>query len=145
MTIAASFFRSNQLTILFREGFSKLYAGIGPALILTINPGLEFTIMESLKDFYTDKTGKTKLSSSVNFVIAAMGKIGATLSTYPYILAKVRMQNSGETSMLTLVSKMFAETGVLGFYSGMQIQLIKSITFATTRNVMKELLLGWSK
>ena len=123
---------------MYREGFSKLYAGIGPALILTVNPGIEFTIIESLADFYKEKTNQKRLGGLATFIISAIGKICATLVTYPYILSKVRMQNSGETNLFALVSKMISESGILGLYAGIQIQLLKSVMFACVRNLVKE-------
>ena len=107
-------------------------------MILTVNPGIEFTIIESLADFYKDKTNQKRLGGLATFIISAIGKIGATLVTYPYILSKVRMQNSGETNLFVLVSKMISESGILGLYAGIQIQLIKSVMFACVRNLVKE-------
>lgn len=119
-----------------REGFSRLYAGLGPSLILTINPGIEFMIVESLRDFWTSTIGQ--LDSSSTFTISAIAKIGATIMTYPYILAKVKMQNSGETNVMSLWQKLLKEGGIPALYTGLQIQLTKAVLFASLRNTAKE-------
>lgn len=94
-------------------------------------------IVETLKDFY-----RTKLSlqpnSAVTFSISAIAKIGATLCTYPYILAKVKMQNSGESSVFNVIKEIFKSGGFTALYVGIQIQLLKGVLFASIRNTAKE-------
>uniref|UniRef100_A0A7S4IVH3 Uncharacterized protein n=1 Tax=Vannella robusta TaxID=1487602 RepID=A0A7S4IVH3_9EUKA len=120
------------------EGLGRLYAGLGPSLVLTVNPGIEFMIMETLKDLYTSNVSVEEPASSVTFSISAIAKIGATILTYPLILAKVRMQNSGETNLFYLVAKMFKNGGITAMYTGLQIQLIKAVLFTSIRNTAKE-------
>ena len=105
--------------------------------MLTTNPGIEFTIIEALKDLYLRRLGRPT-GSLATFAISAASKIGATLATYPYILAKVRMENSGAPSALLLLSEVYSAEGLLGFYKGVQIQLIKAVLFTSFRNTIKQ-------
>lgn len=115
----------------------RLYAGLGPALILTINPGLEFMLVETLRDFYRSKFSQQP-TSSIIFIISAIAKIGATVLTYPSILAKVKMQNSGESNLFHVLKEIFKAGGFTAFYAGLQIQLFKAVLFASIRNTAKE-------
>jgi len=131
------------LEILKSEGIKNLYAGFGPALILTLNPGLEFMVLEWLTQQYNknfNKDGKPP-NSAVNFVKAALSKCVATLLTYPYILIKVRMQNSGSSGIAKVFFEILQTQGFFGLFAGIQIQLFKSVLFSSIRSVALEKIL----
>jgi adenine nucleotide transporter 17 len=98
--------------ILAKDGLSAFWRGIGPALVLVINPVLQYTVFEQLKNFLvTTRTQKLNASGLVTaaavltdwdfFVLGALSKLGemvelfcpldltfsvvATSVTYPYM------------------------------------------------------------
>lgn len=84
--------RQNVLrTILAEEGVAGFWKGIKPSLILCVNPAITYGSFEKIKQFVTATLG-LKLTPGVNFLIGALSKTLATIITYPYIMAKVRLQ-----------------------------------------------------
>ena len=113
---------STLLTLLNEEGPTALFAGVVPALVLVINPILQYTIFEQLKNMIEKKKGKG-ISPFIAFLLGALGKLFATSITYPYITVKSRMhvagREGGKESMTAAMSRIIREEGVKGLYSGM--------------------------
>ncbi|KAJ2353879.1 hypothetical protein GGH92_000386, partial [Coemansia sp. RSA 2673] len=104
--------------IIKEDGVLALWQGIIPALILVINPIIQYTAFEQLKN----KVERfRKLGSLDFFVLGAISKLAATSITYPYILLKSRMQlkqskNEGERydSLVDGLRKVIAQEGIAG-------------------------------
>jgi hypothetical protein len=105
--------------IIQEDGFLRLFAGVLPALVLVINPILQYTIFEQLKQ-YVEK--RRKVSAWDSFLIGALGKLAATTITYPYITVKSRAHvaaKGGEKiGMTATLKKIYKEEGVGGLYGG---------------------------
>ena len=67
--------------LLADEGFGALFAGVIPALVLVINPILQYTIFEQLKNVVEKRR---RLQPTDAFLLGALGKLIATGVTYPY-------------------------------------------------------------
>jgi TRAP-type C4-dicarboxylate transport system permease large subunit len=78
--------------IVREEGWTALWKGLGPALVLVVNPAITYGCTERLKHMWKVSKRKDALSAFEMFVIGALAKMLATVVTYPYIIAKVRMQ-----------------------------------------------------
>jgi hypothetical protein len=78
-------------TIFREEGVNGLWKGIQPSLVLCVNPAITYGSYEKIKQVVLT-TLKSKLTPGVNFIMGALAKTLATVLTYPYILAKVRLQ-----------------------------------------------------
>ncbi len=65
------------------EGIRGFFKGVVPALILVINPIIQYTVFEQLKAVI-EKT--RKLSNFDFFWLGAVSKLAATGITYPYML-----------------------------------------------------------
>lgn len=103
--------------IIDEEGPTGLWLGIKPGLVLTVNPAITYGLYERVKSMMLlahQKTGDTsgKLSPWATFTVGALSKTLATVVsrwsfshcrfvitllnhsqvTYPYIMAKVRIQ-----------------------------------------------------
>ena len=74
--------------ILHKEGIKAFWRGIGPALFLVINPVLQYTVFEQLKNLLVkrrtarlrlagNKTGVAVLSDVDFFLLGALSKLGA--------------------------------------------------------------------
>jgi len=69
---------------LFREGgIGQFFAGVIPALVLVINPILQYTIFEQLKNVL-ERRKKRSVTPQDAFFLGALGKLVATALTYPY-------------------------------------------------------------
>ena len=85
--------------ILRKDGLTAFWRGLGPALVLVMNPIIQYTVFEQLKNFLiTGRTAKLRASGAKNavavltdwdyFLLGAMSKLVATSSTYPYMCAE---------------------------------------------------------
>lgn len=104
------------------EGISGLWRGLNASLILTINPALTYGLFEQLKHYLPKRP--TPFQS---FLIGAFTKSVATVVTYPYILAKTRLQAGRENSVLGCLLKVLKQDGIPGMYEGLNEQLSKSV------------------
>jgi solute carrier family 25 (peroxisomal adenine nucleotide transporter), member 17 len=107
------------LQILREEGLSGFFAGVMPALVLVINPILQYTIFEQMKNAVEKRRRVTPKDS---FYLGAVGKLLATSITYPYITVKSRMHVAGKDGpkddMMTSLKRIVREEGVKGLYGG---------------------------
>jgi adenine nucleotide transporter 17 len=107
------------LALVRDEGFGRLFAGVMPALVLVINPILQYTVFEQLKNALEKKRRVTPKDA---FYLGALGKLLATSITYPYITVKSRMHVAGKDgpreSMLTTFKRIISEEGYKGLYGG---------------------------
>ncbi|KAJ3105541.1 ADP/ATP carrier protein [Phlyctochytrium bullatum] len=101
-------------TLLREDGVLALWKGLGPSLVLTVNPAITYGLFERLKGLYVERlarrrarmataaggdaatvaaaAGAVVLSTLETFLLGALTKALATVVTYPYIMAKVRLQ-----------------------------------------------------
>ena len=109
------------LALLRDEGPSALFAGVLPALVLVINPILQYTLFEQMKNAY-ERRKKTSATPSVAFVLGALGKLFATSITYPYITVKSRMHVAGQADkregVTAALRRVVREEGYSGPYKG---------------------------
>lgn len=109
------------LTLVKEEGPLALFSGVAPALVLVINPILQYTIFEQLKNRLEKKK---RITPTVAFLLGALGKLFATSITYPYITVKSRMhvagRDGGKEGMLDGMRRIVREEGYVGFYKGEQ-------------------------
>lgn len=110
------------LLALFREeGPTALFAGVLPALVLVINPILQYTIFEQLKDALEKRRGNVLPRDA--FFLGAIGKLLATSITYPYITIKSRMHvargDGPQDTIIGSLKKIVREEGWAGLYKGM--------------------------
>ncbi|OJA14681.1 hypothetical protein AZE42_02397 [Rhizopogon vesiculosus] len=133
-------------TILAKDGPKGFFRGLGPALVLVINPVLQYTVFEQLKNFLVKtRTAKMRargagsvvavLSDWDFFVLGALSKLVATSTTYPYIVIKSRLQAGKEhakqyRSSLDGLATILREEGIQGLYKGVGSKLIQSVLTA---------------
>ena len=107
------------LALLKEEGPQALFSGVVPALVLVINPILQYTIFEQLKNILEKKK---RITPTVAFMLGALGKLFATSITYPYITVKSRMhvagRDGGKEGMGAAMKRIIREEGAVGLYKG---------------------------
>ncbi|KAI8805058.1 mitochondrial carrier domain-containing protein [Cladochytrium replicatum] len=145
------------LEILRTEGFTSLWRGIRASLILTINPAITYGFYERLRTVYISRrrSGSQVLGAMEAFWIGAITKALATVVTYPLILAKVRMQGTkgGEgkgkgikyKGFMDVLIKVVESDGILGLFTGMEAQLIKSVLTQALLFASKEEVVRWTR
>ncbi|KAJ1826587.1 hypothetical protein LPJ56_002102 [Coemansia sp. RSA 2599] len=134
--------------IIKEDGVLSLWQGLIPALILVINPIIQYTAFEQLKN----KVERfRKLGSLDFFVLGAISKLCATSVTYPYILIKSRMQlkqskneNERYSSLMDGLRKVIASEGIAGLYKGIESKLLQSVLTASLLFMSKEALFSYT-
>ena len=124
-------------SIIKNEGILALYKGIIPTFILCINPAIQYLVFDNLKACYVSR----KPTAIENFIMGAISKVIATISTYPYIMAKVRLQYSSKSNYsgtLDVIIKILLQDGFFGLFAGLQPQLFKSILSGALLLMAKE-------
>ena len=105
--------------MLREEGPTSLFAGVMPALVLVINPILQYTVYEQLKNMVERRR---KVGPTDSFYLGAIGKLIATGVTYPYLTVKSRAHVAGKDgskeNMFTSFNRILKEEGWSGLYGG---------------------------
>ncbi|KAF8339584.1 mitochondrial carrier domain-containing protein [Cantharellus anzutake] len=136
--------------IVREDGVGGLWLGIKPGLILTVNPAITYGLFERVKSvvLFSEPAG-AKMFPWQSFVVGALSKSLATVVTYPYIMAKVRVQARGSTEAeeddaaekgeapakktprytgsLDVLKRVLKEDGFIGWYRGMNAQITKAV------------------
>ncbi|GAA6062315.1 hypothetical protein JCM10212_006867 [Sporobolomyces blumeae] len=141
-------FRQTLQAILRDDGITGLWRGLKPSLVLCVNPAITYGMFERFKVLLL-KEGE-KMTPGKAFVIGALSKTMATVVTYPYIMAKTRLQakyddDEDESTAPKLVDgkrikkkerysgaidclrQVYHENGPTGWYRGMQAQITKAV------------------
>ncbi|KAI9836210.1 MAG: hypothetical protein M1819_001547 [Sarea resinae] len=123
------------------EGPTALFAGVLPALVLVINPILQYTIFEQLKNALEKRKRVTPTDS---FYIGAIGKLLATSITYPYITVKSRMhvasKDGPKENMFASLRRIIREEGYAGLYNGIAPKVTQSVLTAAFLFAFKDVL-----
>jgi len=129
------------LALIKEEGPQALFAGVVPALVLVINPILQYTIFEQLKNILEKKK---RITPTVAFMLGALGKLFATSITYPYITVKSRMhvagRDGGKENMLEGIRRIIREEGYTGLYKGIGPKVTQSVLTAAFLFAFKDVL-----
>ncbi|KAK5730358.1 hypothetical protein LTR15_000295 [Elasticomyces elasticus] len=129
------------LKIVREEGFLRLFAGVLPALVLVINPILQYTIFEQLKQAVEKRR---KVTATDSFLIGALGKLAATSITYPYITVKSRAHVASgagrKEGMTASLKRIVREEGVGGLYGGISAKVTQSVLTAAFLFAFKDVL-----
>jgi len=129
------------LALLKEEGPQALFSGVVPALVLVINPILQYTIFEQLKNILEKKK---RITPTVAFMLGALGKLFATSITYPYITVKSRMhiagRDGGKESMGAAMKRIIREEGAVGLYKGIGPKVTQSVLTAAFLFAFKDVL-----
>ncbi|KDQ13549.1 hypothetical protein BOTBODRAFT_33558 [Botryobasidium botryosum FD-172 SS1] len=137
--------------IIKEDGVTGLWLGLRASLVLTVNPAITYGVFERVKSIVMLGTAPgTKIAPLQAFFMGALSKTMATVVTYPYIMAKVRIQarsDSGDEEILPhaqtaergerkparhdgavdLLRKVYTREGLTGWYQGMSAQIMKAV------------------
>ncbi|KAJ1893778.1 hypothetical protein LPJ66_005561 [Kickxella alabastrina] len=138
--------------IIDEEGVSGLWAGFKPAMLLCANPAITYGVFEKTKEALVRRRqsgGVGGMSAMEAFWVGALAKTLATILTYPYIMAKVRLQwrpskeerEAGARPYLSagdVLRQVLRKEGVWGWFRGMQTQIIKAVITQALMLMIKE-------
>lgn len=153
--------------IVAQEGVLGLWSGFHPSMVLCSNPAITYGAFEKCKALWLKLklSGKNpsvaKLHSFEIFLLGALSKTLATVVTYPYIMAKVRLQwkaplevqkkmsNVDKQSLnykhsWDVLAKVYHQDGIRGWYKGMKAQIIKAVLCQAILFVTKAKFTYWT-
>ncbi|KAG5368722.1 Peroxisomal nicotinamide adenine dinucleotide carrier [Yarrowia sp. C11] len=113
------------------KGITGFWTGYKATVVLSINPSLTYYFFQALKANLIPYKRRDNPTGSELFLYSALAKSLAGLITYPYILAKTRLQvkSDGKSGKAKSASQMVVDTikkeGVLGLWEGCQGQILK--------------------
>ncbi|RKP09012.1 mitochondrial carrier domain-containing protein, partial [Thamnocephalis sphaerospora] len=144
-TPGTSHTRRTIMRILREDGPLAFWQGVVPALILVINPIIQYTVFEQTKNRLA---ASRRLQGWHFFLLGAISKLAATSITYPYIVVKARMQmkqssSNDETRYKSVTDgfrKIVKNEGVAGLYKGIHSKLLQSVLTAAFLFYYKEAL-----
>ncbi|XP_071942176.1 solute carrier family 25 member 32-like [Antedon mediterranea] len=127
------------------EGLGGLYKGLLPGLFGVSHGALQFMAYEELKKNYALYKGQevNKLQNPLEYItFAALSKMFAVVTTYPYQVVRSRLQDRHTTYSGTLdaITKTYRKERWRGFYKGMFPNLLRvtpacCITFVVYENM----------
>lgn len=135
-----------------QEGLRGYYRGFVPGLFGVSHGALQFMAYEELKKLRSTYTGRpvdSKLNSFEYIVMAALSKVFAVVTTYPYQVLRSRLQDAQfveeYNGMIDVFRKILRKEGSFGFYKGMVPSLLRvtpacCITFLVYENITHLLL-----
>ncbi|KAM6910466.1 solute carrier family 25 member 32-like [Xenentodon cancila] len=132
------------------EGVPGLYKGYVPGLFGTSHGALQFMAYEELKrDYnkYKKVSSDAKLNPLEYIAMAALSKLFAVATTYPYQVVRARLQDQHNryNGVIDVITRTWRNEGAVGFYKGIIPNLIRvtpacCITFVVYENVSRFLL-----
>ncbi|XP_038888850.1 peroxisomal adenine nucleotide carrier 1-like [Benincasa hispida] len=154
----SAFGKSKGLFKTLTEGsWSDAFDGLGISLLLTANPAIQYTVFDQLKqNILEGKKNKSEqgsppvvLSAFTAFVIGAISKSIATVLTYPAIRCKVMIQAAHDDdtkenrskvrrTVPGVVHSIWRKEGILGFFKGLQAQILKTVLSSALLLMIKE-------
>ncbi|KAK6117250.1 hypothetical protein DH2020_049015 [Rehmannia glutinosa] len=156
----SDFGKSKGLWESLSEGsWTDAFDGLGISLLLTTNPSIQYTVFDQLKNRLLkgnmkqrdDVSSPEALSAFSAFVLGAVSKCIATCLTYPAIRCKVMIQSAksdenedGKTqsqsrkTVTGTVYSIWEKEGILGFFKGLQAQMLKTVLTSALLLMIKE-------
>ncbi|WOO85830.1 Peroxisomal adenine nucleotide transporter 1 [Vanrija pseudolonga] len=127
-------------------GVTALWTGLKPGLVLTVNPAITYGVFERAKSWILSEGREGgKLTVGEAFWLGVFSKTLATVVTYPYIFAKVRLQAKAEDpedqkpkGAIDVLTKVYKEEGIAGWYQGLTAQITKAVLCQGILFVSKE-------
>ncbi|XP_070172570.1 solute carrier family 25 member 32 [Polyergus mexicanus] len=134
------------------EGIRGLYKGLVPGLFGVSHGAIQFMVYEEMKNKYYNYLNvpiDTKLSTTEYIVFAAMSKLLAAASTYPYQVVRARLQDHHHDYRGTwhCIQCTWRYESWRGFYKGLSVNLTRVtpatvITFVIYENMFHYLQSG---
>ncbi|KIV83471.1 hypothetical protein PV11_05492 [Exophiala sideris] len=136
--------------IMSEKGVAGFWSGYSASLVLTLNPSITFFLFETLKKVTLPRHRRDNPPPSLTFLLSAFSKACASSVTYPFSLAKTRLQagakredsdekkvvgqeleseNARKAARATIFSTVLtiAQTeGISALYEGLYVEIIRA-------------------
>jgi solute carrier family 25 folate transporter 32 len=135
----------NTAQSLFREGGGRIFwRGMTANLLGLSHVAIQFPIYEQLK---LSLRGDKHRESIVDILLAtSLSKMSASLISYPHEVIRSRMMDSRvNVGFFKTCSTILAQEGLLGFYTGLQVTMIRVIPNTCVTFLSYELVLRWAR
>lgn len=110
------------------EGIGCFFKGVLPAVILTVNPVIQYVIYEYLRIKFLNDDGSF---STANIVwISIISKLITTIFTYPMLTVKTLFQTNSKKSTSEIIETILStirEKGFLELYNGITAKLAQTL------------------
>ncbi|CAN6469138.1 unnamed protein product [Victoria cruziana] len=147
---------------LSQRSWGEAFDGLGISLLLTSNPAIQYTVFDQLKqrllkhqksnrtDLTREAPSPQALSAFSAFLLGALSKCIATFCTYPAIRCKATIQapepkeetkDGAKPKSKTIIGATYTiwrKEGPLGFYKGLQAQILKTVLSSALLLMIKE-------
>lgn len=140
------------------SGLRGFWSGIVPALVLVVNPAVQYLIYEQIlrlmrrskeararsesevgaKEAEKDRSTEVRLTAVEIFIASSIAKLGATILTYPMIVVKARMQSAGRGHVLQVIRDVLRVDGLPGFFRGLRAKLLQAMLNSALLMTLKE-------
>ena len=127
------------------KGFIKIYSGFFPSVIGSMfSSGIYFGTYEYSKSLITKYFNQTLTRPLINAFAAVSGNILSSLIFVPKDALKQQLQYIqinpalSRESLLTLITRIYRESGIKGFYPSYQATILRNIPSAIIRFVLYE-------
>ncbi|KAL6242770.1 ADP/ATP carrier protein [Rhinocladiella similis] len=128
-----SFWETGKDVVHSEDGWTGLWRGLKASLVLCVNPAITYGAYQRLKDVLYP--GRARLHPWEAFILGALSKSLATLTTQPLIVAKVGLQSRPPPAREGKPFKTFGEVmayiieheGPLALFKGIGPQLLKGL------------------
>ncbi|XP_033146501.1 peroxisomal nicotinamide adenine dinucleotide carrier isoform X2 [Brassica rapa] len=139
------------------SGVTGFWKGVIPTLIMVSNPSMQFMLYETMLAKLKKKralNASNNVTAWETFLLGAVAKLGATVTTYPLLVVKSRLQAKQVTTgdkrhqykgTLDAILKMIRYEGLYGFYKGMSTKIVQSVLAAAVLFMIKEELVKGAK
>ncbi|KAH6849989.1 mitochondrial carrier domain-containing protein [Chaetomium sp. MPI-CAGE-AT-0009] len=135
------------------RGVFGLWAGYSASLVLTLNPSITFFLQQVLKRALVATERWDEPGASTTFLLAAASKVVATAVTYPFQIAKARVQVSaapeekaeggrrvGSDNIFATVLRIARAEGGRALYDGIGGELLKGFFSHGTTMLSKDVI-----
>ncbi|RQM14360.1 hypothetical protein DD237_005886 [Peronospora effusa] len=145
-------------SIIKESGVGGLYKGLGAYFVLCLQPAIQYTVFERLKNLYLRKFKQASqaLGALEVFVLGAIARSIATIILFPYIRAKVLMQTKPKQkdarnlvkdqdistepkkTIASTLQRVYTEEGALALYRGLGPELTRGALSSALMLMIKE-------
>ena len=149
--------RSIALRIHAEKGVQGFWSGYSASLVLTLNPSLTFLFFETLKRTLLPRNQRSNPPTQAVFLLAAFSKALASTISYPFSLAKSRLQAATAkmrdisnlksdpprrqrlpTNVFTTILEIAQNEGVNALYEGLEGEVLKGFFSHGITMIVKE-------